>query len=144
MENCSNYTNVTFSHNFSQHVQISCLKNQHAKNQIACFNASFTITLGKDKVKVSHAKVNHIFACNKNASTEPHNYPMNLSFSVNKNSVCSSHAIFFLMLATILHKIQHFEKKIKKNTNMSFFFEQDLNILNTIWKTVLTKIKITK
>ena len=73
------YTNILFSH-FSQYVQISCLKNQHAKNQIVCLTASFTIALGKDTVKVSHAKFNCIFSINKNASTEPHNYPINLGF----------------------------------------------------------------
>ena len=36
-------TNITFSHNFLQNFQISCLKNQHAKNQIVCLTASFTI-----------------------------------------------------------------------------------------------------
>ena len=66
-----------FSHNFSQHVQILCLKNQHAKNQIVCLTATFTIALQKDKVKVSHAKTNQIFWSNENASTEPHNNPIN-------------------------------------------------------------------
>ena len=81
------HINITFTYNFSQHVQISCLKNQHAKNQILCLTTSFTIPLHKDKVKVSHTKINHIFSHNKNASAEPHNYPIKLVFSVNKNLI---------------------------------------------------------
>ena len=81
------HTNITFNHNFP-HVQTSCLKNQHAKNQIVCLTTSFTILLRKNKVKVSHAKINRIFSRNKNAFTEPDNSPINLVFSVNKNLVC--------------------------------------------------------
>ena len=55
MKTAAIYTNILFSQ-FSQHVQISCLKNQHAKNQIVCLTASFTIAIGNDKVKVSHKK----------------------------------------------------------------------------------------
>ena len=55
------HTNVIFSHNFSQHLQMSCLKNHHAKNQIVCLTISFTVPLQKGKVKVSHAKTNHIY-----------------------------------------------------------------------------------
>ena len=101
---------LTFTHNFPQHVQISCLKNQHAKNQIVCLTTSFTIPLRKDKVKVSHAKNSHIFSHNKNASTEQHNHAINLVFPVNRNLVYFWHTIFFLMLAAISHKIWHFEK----------------------------------
>ena len=42
-------TNITYTHNVSQHVQISCLKNQHAKNQIVCLTSSFTIPIQKFK-----------------------------------------------------------------------------------------------
>ena len=42
-------TNITYTHNVLQHVQISCLKNQHAKNQIVCLTTSFTIPLRKSK-----------------------------------------------------------------------------------------------
>ena len=72
------HTNVTFNQNVSQHVQIPCLKNQYAKNQIVCLTTSWTIPLRKDKVKISHTKISHNFSRNKNASTEPHNYPINL------------------------------------------------------------------
>ena len=85
------YTKITFTNNFSQHVQIPCLK-----NQTVCLNKSFAIPLQNDKVKGSHTKISHIFSRNKNASTEPHKYPINL----------------FLMLATIFHKIWDTEKKI--------------------------------
>ena len=74
------HKNITFSHNFSQQAQISCLKSQHAKNHIVCFTASFKIGLTKNKVKVSYTKINHIFSRNKNASTELHNYLINLFF----------------------------------------------------------------
>ena len=73
------YTNILFSQ-FSQYVQISCLKNQHAKNQIVCLTTSSTIPLWKDKVKVNQAKIKRIFSRDKNASAEPHNYPINLAF----------------------------------------------------------------
>ena len=77
------HKNITFSHNFSQHIQISCLKNQHGKNQIICLTAPITVALQRDEVKVSHTKINHIFSCNKSASAELHNYPINL-FSFGK------------------------------------------------------------
>ena len=53
------------------------LKNQHVKNSLT----------QKDKVKVSHAKINCIFSPNKNASKEPDYYPINLLFYVNENLV---------------------------------------------------------
>ena len=81
------HTNITFSHNFSQHVQMLCLKNQCAKSQTVCLTTSFKMVLRKNKIKVSHTKINHIFPRNKNVSTEPHNYPINLVLSVNKNLV---------------------------------------------------------
>ena len=90
------HKNITFSHNFSQHIQISCLKNQYGKNQIICFTAPITVALQRDEVKVSHTKINHIFSCNKSASAELHNYPINLFLSVNKNLVNFWHIIFFL------------------------------------------------
>ena len=56
--------------------------------QSACLTTSFTIPLPKDTVKDSHAEINHIFSRKKNASTQPHNYPINLFFfSVSKNVV---------------------------------------------------------
>ena len=72
--------NIAFTHDFPQHIQILCLKNQHAKTQIVCLTTSFTIPLRKGKVKVSTAKISLIFSRNKYASTEPHNYPINLFF----------------------------------------------------------------
>ena len=114
------HTNVTFNQNVSQHVQIPCLKNQYAKNQIVCLITSWTIPLRKDKVKISHTKISHIFSRSKNPSTEPHNYPINLVLSVNKNFVSLWSLIFFLMLAIIFHKIWDFEKKILKNVKSSF------------------------
>ena len=86
METAAIHTNIIFNHSFSQHVQIS-LKNKHAKNQTVCLTTNFTVALRKDKVKVGLAKINHIFSRNKNASTEPPNYPINLVFSVNENVV---------------------------------------------------------
>ena len=80
------HTNIVFSHNFSQHVQIY-LKNEHAKNYIICLTACFTVASQKDKVEASHAKISRNFSHHKNASTEPHNYPLNLFFTVNKNVV---------------------------------------------------------
>ena len=74
------HTSITFSHIFSQHVQMSSLKNQHAKNQVIWLNASFMMAFWKNKIKVRHTKIYHIFLRNKNASTEPHNYPINLFF----------------------------------------------------------------
>ena len=56
-----------------------------AKNHIVCLTTPSTITLQKYKVKVSHTKISSIFPLNKNAFTEPHNYPINLLSSVNKN-----------------------------------------------------------
>ena len=96
---------------------------EYAKNQIICWTTCFTVALQKYQVKVSHAKISRIFSPNKNASTEPHNYPLNLFFSLNKDLVCFWHVFFFLMLATIFHKIWHFEKMIQKTAEMSFLFE---------------------
>ena len=73
------YTKITFTNNFSQHVQIPCLK-----NQTVCLNKPFAIPLRNYKVKGSHAKISHIFSRNKNASTEPHNQTRKLVLSVNK------------------------------------------------------------
>ena len=83
MENSEIHVNITFSHNFPQHVQISCLKNQHGKNHIVCLTVSFKIGFTKKislKVKIIHTKINHIFSRNKSASKELHNYPIHMVF----------------------------------------------------------------
>ena len=49
--------------------------------------AYFTVASQKDKVEVRHAKISRNFSYHKNASTEPHNYPLNLFFTVHKNLV---------------------------------------------------------
>ena len=113
---------MTFTYNFSQHLQISCLKNQHAKNQIVCLTTSFTIPLWKDKVKVSHAKISCIFSCNKNASKEPDNYPINLTFSVNINLVWIWCVIFFFDISQNFSQNMRFSKKdVKKCKNIILF-----------------------
>ena len=125
------HTNITFTHSFSQHVQISCLKNQHAKNQIVYLIASFTIPLRKEKVKVSYAKISRIFLHNNNASTEPRNYLINLVFLLNKNLIYFS-CVTFLILATIFHKIWDFEKKMKKKKKKKM--QKRHSFLNgTVW-----------
>ena len=49
--------------------------------------ACFTVASQKGKVEVSHAKISRNFSHHKNASAEPHNYPLNLFFTVHKNLV---------------------------------------------------------
>ena len=112
---------ITFTLNFSQHAQISCLKNQHAKNQIVCLNTSFTIPLWKDKVKVSHEKISHIFLHNKNASTETHNYPINLFFSINKDLIYFWCVNFFLGVSHNISWNMRFWKDVKKCKNVILF-----------------------
>ena len=74
------HNNITFGYIFSQHFQMSCLKNQHATNQIVCLNAPFTITLQEHKVKVSHAKINLIFHALKMLLQNPIITQYNLGF----------------------------------------------------------------
>ena len=107
---------------FSKHVQISCLKNQHPKNQIICLTASFIIALRKDKLKVSHARIN-IFWCNKNASTEPHNYPINLVFAVNENLVYFRR--FFLDVSQYISQNMTFWREDAKTCKNVIFLKQD-------------------
>lgn len=87
METAAIHTILHLATIFSQHVQMAYLKNQYAENQI-CLIASFTIALRKDEVKVSHKKLTAFFH-NKNASTKPLNYPINLVFVVKNNLVYS-------------------------------------------------------
>ena len=112
------HTYITFSHNFSQHVQSSCLKDQHAKNQIICLTAFFTIAFWKIRVKVSYTKINHVFSCNENASTEPLNYPINLFFSVSKNLVYFWCAIFFHVTHSSLQNMTFWKEDEKKKRKM--------------------------
>ena len=49
------------------------------QKQIVCLTTSFAFPFRKDKVKVTHAKINHIFSGKKAASTEQHGYPINLT-----------------------------------------------------------------
>ena len=55
-------------------------KNIQNLGKIVYLTTSFTISLRKDKVKVSHAKISHIFSQNKNASVQPQNYPIYMFF----------------------------------------------------------------
>ena len=116
------HTIITFSHNLSQHVQISCLKNQHAKNQIVCLAAFFTITVRKDKVKVNHTKIKHIISRNKNISREP-----------NENLVCFWGVIFFLDVSHNISQNVTFWKKMSKR----HYF---LNRFDILFKKVFIKI----
>ena len=93
---------------------------EYAKNQIICWTTCFTVALQKYQVKVSHAKISRIFSPNKNASTEPHNYPLNLFFSLNKDLVCFWHVFFFL---NVSHNISQ---------NMTFWKDDSKNCRNVI------------
>ena len=81
------------------------------QNSNRLLTTSFKMALRKNKIKFSHTKINHIFPCNKNGSTESHNYPINLIFSVNKNLVYFWREIFFL---DVIHNISR---------NMTFWKE---------------------
>ena len=94
----------------------------HVKNQIVCLKKSFAISLRKDKVKVSQVKISCVFSCNKNASTEPHNYPLNPVFSVNKNLVYFWHVIFLSWFSHNISQDMRFWKEDIKNVKTSFFF----------------------
>ena len=83
------HTNITFSHNFFTACPNVIFEESACQNSNRLLTTSFKMALQKNKIKVSHTKINHIFPRNKNGSTEPHNYPINLIFSVNKNLVCS-------------------------------------------------------
>ena len=113
-------------------------------------NYLFHNDLTKNKAKVSYIKITHIFSSNKIASTESHNYPINLVFSVNKNLVYFWSVFFFLMLVTIFHKIWHLGKKMQKNAKMSFLYEQDLikyacfELYRVPWENYLENLEIEK
>ena len=77
-------------------------------------------SLTKDKVKVDHAKISHIFSRNKNASTEQHNYTINLVFPVSEIvSVYIWRSIFFPDY-TISHKL--WKEDVEKYKNVIIFW----------------------